>query len=266
LLKDLLPVMEFIHSHRVIHRDIKPANIIRDRSTQKLFLVDLGAAKHATGSALAFTGTIIGSAEYTAPEQTRGKAVFASDLYSLGATCIHLLTQLSPFDLYDVSDGQWVWQDYLQSSVSPSLTQILNKLLENTTNRRYPSAIAVLSDLSKEDLSKFTPSVSYAHPLIEDWDVIAEKTAYQLGIHLSFKEAEALVKSTRSEIASQYRSSSFLKTSHRSKDLAFPAMLLLLTLPVFCWCVARSSSPPPQILRERIAPEYSDSIEPPLHF
>ncbi|MBW4620364.1 MAG: serine/threonine protein kinase [Cyanosarcina radialis HA8281-LM2] len=88
LLTNLLPVLEFIHSHQVIHRDIKPENIIKSRNEQ-LVLVDFGAAKYATGTALMKTGTVIGTAEYIAPEQTRGKAVFASDLYSLGVTCIH---------------------------------------------------------------------------------------------------------------------------------------------------------------------------------
>lgn len=47
---------------------------------------------------------IVGSPEYTSPEQTQGQAVFASDLYSLGLTCIYLLTQISPFEFYRMSD------------------------------------------------------------------------------------------------------------------------------------------------------------------
>jgi serine/threonine protein kinase len=147
LLIDLLLVLQFVHRHQVIHRDIKPANIIRRSTDQKLFLVDFGAAKYATGTALANTGTVIGSAEYTAPEQTRGKAVFTSDLYSLGATCIHLLTEMSPFDLYDSSEGEWVWQQYLRQPISPFLDRILYKMLQNATNRRYQSAAEVLADL-----------------------------------------------------------------------------------------------------------------------
>lgn len=158
LLRSLLPVLKFVHDHQVIHRDIKPANIIRRNvpipsySSQKpksqLVLVDFGAAKFATGTALIQTGTTIGSAEYTAPEQMRGKAVFASDLYSLGVTCIHLLTQLSPFDLFDSSEATWVWRDFLRSPVSNSLGQVLDKLLQNATKRRYKAAAEVLRDLN----------------------------------------------------------------------------------------------------------------------
>lgn len=137
LLEHILPILKFIHGHRVIHRDIKPANIIRRSADQSLVLVDLGAAKHATGLALAQTGTVIGSAEYTAPEQARGKAVFASDIYSLGTTCIHLLTNVSPFNLYDDGEGRWVWQDYLQQPVSQRLSQVLNKMIALPKNHRY---------------------------------------------------------------------------------------------------------------------------------
>lgn len=147
VLNDLLPVLQFVHEHQVIHRDIKPENIIRRNSSQ-LVLVDFGASKFATGTALLRTGTSIGSPEYVAPEQLRGKAVFSSDIYSLGATCIHLLTQVSPFDLYDINEDTWVWRQYLRSPISDSLGRILDKMLESAIIRRYQSASEVLKDLN----------------------------------------------------------------------------------------------------------------------
>jgi serine/threonine protein kinase/WD40 repeat protein len=149
LLLSLLPVLQFIHDRRVIHRDVKPTNIIRNRADGTLVLVDLGAAKAATETALMRTGTVIGSAEFTAPEQARGKATFASDLYSLGVTCVHLLTHVSPFDLYDTGEGQWVWRDFLRQPVSDALARVLDKLIEPATRRRYQSAIEVLQDLQQ---------------------------------------------------------------------------------------------------------------------
>jgi len=155
LLNDLLPVLQFVHQHQVIHRDIKPENIIRRTSLSKggigqLVLVDFGASKAATGTSLARTGTAIGSAGYIAPEQSLGRAVFASDLYSLGVTCIHLLTQRHPFDLFDVSEGVWVWRDALKSPVSDALGRILDRMLESPINRRYQSAAEVLQDLNPQ--------------------------------------------------------------------------------------------------------------------
>jgi WD40 repeat protein len=156
LLNELLPVLQFVHDHGVIHRDINPNNIIRqvpiisspaDQEGQ-LVLVDFGAAKFTTKTALARTGTVIGSAAYTAQEQLMGKAVTSSDLYSLGVTCIHLLTHIHPFDLFNSLEGIWVWQDYLTDPVSNELSQILNKMLAGAVKHRYQSAEEILKDLN----------------------------------------------------------------------------------------------------------------------
>ncbi|QUS59673.1 protein kinase [Synechocystis sp. PCC 7339] len=156
LLMDLLPVLDFIHSHQVIHRDIKPENIIRRQSDQKLVLVDFGAAKAVEPGKRSVTGTIIGSAEYVAPEQMNGKAVNASDLYSLGVTCLHLLTGISPFDLFDQGEHEWCWRDYLvNNSVSNELCNILEKLVILGMKKRYQSAADAL-----KDLGFITPKVS----------------------------------------------------------------------------------------------------------
>ncbi|PSB25966.1 protein kinase domain-containing protein [Stenomitos frigidus] len=148
LLNDLLPVIAFIHSHQVIHRDIKPQNIIRRAATQQFVLVDFGAAKTMTGSDVSQTGTSIGSPVFAAPEQAIGKAIFASDLYSLGVTCIYLLTQVPPADLFDTEEGNWQWQRYLKHPVSGALGKILNKMLQGAVKRRYQLAADVLRDLN----------------------------------------------------------------------------------------------------------------------
>ncbi|MEH2467532.1 serine/threonine-protein kinase [Nostoc sp.] len=164
LLNDLLSVLQFCHARHVIHRDIKPENIIREsdaygkgEAQRKLVLVDFGAAKSATGTALNQTGTSIGSPEYVAPEQMRGRAVFASDIYSLGATCINLLTKRSPFDSYDTNNDTWVWQQYLQTPVSNQLSRILNKMLESIPVRRYQTVDEVFKDLNHQPQAAATP-------------------------------------------------------------------------------------------------------------
>jgi serine/threonine protein kinase len=148
LLNNLLPVLQFVHQHRVIHRDIKPENIIRRRSDSQLFLVDFGASKVVTGTALAQTGTAIGSAGYAAPEQSFGRAVFASDIYGLGVTCIHLLTGMHPFDLFDSNQNAWVWRSVLKSPVSDALARILDKAIATAINQRYQSVAEILNDLN----------------------------------------------------------------------------------------------------------------------
>lgn len=165
LLQQVLPVLQFVHDRQVIHRDIKPANLIRRHRDRQLFLVDFGAAKYFTTTSREKTGTLIGSPEYASPEQVRGKAVIPSDLYSLGVTCLHLLTQISPFELYDCTEDCWIWHSYLSESISPSLKYILNKLVQPAIKHRYQSALEVLADL--DNLPKFTATSSVLYSIFQ---------------------------------------------------------------------------------------------------
>ena len=150
ILRSLLLILTFVHEHHIVHRDIKPDNIIC-RQDKTLVLVDFGAAKVLETKYSAQTGTVIGSPEYIAPEQLRGKSVFGSDIYSLGVTCLYLLTGVSPFDLYSDSEDTWIWRNYLgTNSVSSELGAILDKMIARATAKRYPSARAVLKDLKIE--------------------------------------------------------------------------------------------------------------------
>ena len=149
LLHDMLAVLKFVHSNHVIHRDIKPENIIRRKRDNKLVLVDFGAAKEAEELESSKTGTIIGSAAYIAPEQAVGKPKFASDLYSLGATCLHLLTNIEPTELFDVAEGEWIWREHLEDNdLSYQLSKVLDKLVEGATRRRFETVEEVLQALS----------------------------------------------------------------------------------------------------------------------
>ena len=159
LLEDLLAVLQFVHNNNVIHRDIKPENIIRRKKDGKLVLVDFGAAKETIGADTSAVGTIIGSAAYIAPEQALGKAKFASDLYSLGATCLHLLTNIQPTELFDPAEGEWMWRDYLQNNeIDYELSHVLDKLVEGATKRRFQSVEEVLQALTGQVTSAlYTP-------------------------------------------------------------------------------------------------------------
>ena len=148
LLLDLLPLLQFVHEKGVIHRDIKPENIIRRQGDKRLVLVDFGAAKVCSATALVEKGTIIGSPEYMAPEQLDSRATFASDIYSLGVTCLHLLTQMPPFELRDNQEYCWVWRDYLPQAITEQMAEILDKMVERATNKRYQSAAEVWQDLT----------------------------------------------------------------------------------------------------------------------
>ncbi|BFM38542.1 hypothetical protein OLK001_04680 [Synechocystis sp. LKSZ1] len=154
VLLDLLPVLDFIHQRQVIHRDIKPENIIRRALDQKLVLVDFGAAKQLSSANRARTGTVIGTVGYASPEQMNGKAVSSSDLYSLGVTCLHLLTGIEPGELFDLEEYQWDWHKYLkQQVISHEIKQILGKLVNLGISKRYTEAILVVNDLQERKSS-----------------------------------------------------------------------------------------------------------------
>ena len=166
VLNDMLSVLEFVHANQVIHRDIKPENIIRRKSDRKLILVDFGAAKATEGVNLSVTGTIIGSIAYVAPEQSVGKPTFASDLYSLGATCLHLLTNIEPTELFDMAEGEWMWREYLQDNdISYELSRVLDKLVEGATRRRFQSVQEVLAALGTGGSSVQNQRVYSPRPL-----------------------------------------------------------------------------------------------------
>ncbi|MBD2091188.1 hypothetical protein H6F67_15140 [Microcoleus sp. FACHB-1515] len=128
LLIDLLPALQTIHRAGKLHGDIKPENIIL--SGDRPFLVDLNNA------------AVISSAGYAAPEAARGEPEAASDLFSLGLTCVHLLTGLHPFDLREVD-----WRSHRSDPIDPALAEILDRLLQPSLRRRYRNVEVVLRDL-----------------------------------------------------------------------------------------------------------------------
>jgi len=179
VLLNLLPVLHFIHSHNIIHRDIKPENVIQRNSDKRLVLIDFGAAKAVTRTLLANTGTTIGSAGYVAPEQIYGKAVFASDLYSLGVMCLHLLTQVKPCDLYDTMDGTFRWRTFLKGQrLSPELSTVLDRLTQTVVRDRYRTAQDALMAVLGKKMPGVPPNVTAA-PSLTTYSTVRSPTTIQ---------------------------------------------------------------------------------------
>ncbi|MCW6034949.1 pentapeptide repeat-containing protein [Spirulina subsalsa FACHB-351] len=156
-LSEILPMLQYIHSQKVIHRDIKPANLIRREQDKKLVLIDFGAVKNqvtpqtpaSASDQTALTSFAVGTPGFAPPEQMALRPVFASDIYALGVTCIYLLTGKSPKDLdYDPKTGEMMWQKNVD--ISENFANVLSKMLEVSVRHRYQTADEVLKALDME--------------------------------------------------------------------------------------------------------------------
>lgn len=145
----MLDILIYLHQFTppVIHRDIKPQNIIRTEDGQ-VFLVDFGAVQDTYHNTVTGGSTVVGTYGYMAPEQFRGQATPATDLYGLGTTLLFLLTGKSPADL-----PQRQLKIHFRSHVhiSKPFADWLEKMLEPAIESRFPSAHAALAVLKGEE-------------------------------------------------------------------------------------------------------------------
>ncbi|AFY75579.1 serine/threonine protein kinase [Pleurocapsa sp. PCC 7327] len=173
-LKDLLPVLENIHSRHIIHRDISPDNIMFPNQGNKPVLIDFGVVKQvitqigsqigSEETAASVRGTMVGKAGYSPPEQLRlGQCYPNSDLYSLAVTALVLLTGRHPSELCDGYSLKWQWRKFVK--LHPSLGLILDKMLAEIPKDRFQSASEVLIALStilpqRSSLSSMPPRLA----------------------------------------------------------------------------------------------------------
>ncbi|HEY9800900.1 MAG TPA: YARHG domain-containing protein [Leptolyngbyaceae cyanobacterium] len=152
ILINLLPVLEYVHSQRIVHRDIKPDNIILRHRDGKPVLIDFGAVRESMGTVVNSQGDVtssivIGTPGYMPSEQAAGRPVYSSDLYSLGLTAIYLLTGKQPQQLeIDSQTGEMIWREY-GSHISPALAIVLERAIAYHPRDRYSTARAMLDDL-----------------------------------------------------------------------------------------------------------------------
>ena len=145
--QQVLKILIYLHSITppVIHRDIKPGNLIRTEEG-KIFLVDFGAVQHTYYTTLMRGSTAVGTIGYAAPEQWTSKAIPASDLYSLGATVLFLLTHRNPAELSE-DDLRIEVRDHV--NISEGFANWLEKMLEPIPEERFPTARDSLTALRR---------------------------------------------------------------------------------------------------------------------
>lgn len=157
LLAEMIPLLKFVHEQGIIHKDIKPSNVIRKESNSKLVLLDFGISKRLNIiSTIDVNNLNIGMNEpYSFPGGTIGfqapdsHSSPSSDLYSLGATCIQLLTGYSPKDLENNFGDDWSnkWRCCVDEEISDSTYVLIKKLLSSHATDRFQSAEDALQEL-----------------------------------------------------------------------------------------------------------------------
>ncbi len=149
-LTDILHTLDFVHRQQVIHRDIKPSNLIRRASDRKIVLIDFGAVKEVSTQPISQLGhtssLVIGSPGYMPNEQYSGKTMFASDIYAIGVISIQALTGLLPNQIpEDQITSEFCWRD--RAKVTPTLADVIDKMVRFDFRQRYQSANEVLEAL-----------------------------------------------------------------------------------------------------------------------
>ena len=147
----ILRGVEHAHQAQILHRDLRPANVLVSESGV-VKVADFGTSRlleksHAT--------TVIGSPPYMAPEQFRGRAVLASDIYSVGVILYQMLTGELPYFSPNpaqierlITQGGCATPRLRNSQVPREISDIVMKTLAPEITERYPRAGELLEDLA----------------------------------------------------------------------------------------------------------------------
>jgi predicted Ser/Thr protein kinase len=144
----------------IVHRDIKPENILLTRKGE-VKVADFGLSRCFANDQqplnLTQSGVTLGTPLYMSPEQVQGKPVDPrTDIYSLGATCYHMLAGQPPFrgeTAFDVAI-QHVQNEprplqEVRPDLPPELCAVVHRMMAKDPEQRYPTARDILKDLAR---------------------------------------------------------------------------------------------------------------------
>jgi eukaryotic-like serine/threonine-protein kinase len=155
LASEVLDILDYLAQQTppIVHRDIKPANIIIGAKDKRAHLVDFGIARADEAKNIKRKQTsALGTPGYAPPEQYQGNADPRSDLYALGATMHHLLTNRDPRNYAPFS---YPPVRTLNPQISRETESLIAKAVNNDISQRYQSAMAMKSDIDTILLKRF---------------------------------------------------------------------------------------------------------------
>jgi serine/threonine-protein kinase len=163
-LKDIVRIAQQIaaglaaaHRQGLIHRDIKPANILLEQDVSRVMITDFGLARASDDAAITQTGWLAGTPHYMSPEQARGVDIDQrSDLFSLGSVIYFMATGREPFRaekpfavIQKIIAEKPARPRQVNSDISKTLEQIIERLLSKHPRNRFQSAEEVQQALEK---------------------------------------------------------------------------------------------------------------------
>ena len=187
------------HGRGIVHRDIKPSNLIRSNVDGSIKILDWGLARRIgqspSGSSTSLTaaGTLLGTADYSSPEQISDPTTVGpeGDLYSLGCTLYHLLAGRPPFHFAKDRAAKLAAHTSQPApplpeelGVADAVAAIVQKLLEKSPERRYRRATDLVAALGSLDTRERLPVPPSEPRLAVTLDDLSDEDCLVLAQHL----------------------------------------------------------------------------------